>query len=271
MAMAQHSSSSSMEPDADGPWPAPDTSQLITEDGKPVDSVFAEKQMRLLTEALYSGWRPGRRFFAAANVGVFAIAKNPALVPDAFLSLDVEPKPVTGPERRQSYFVWEYGKPPDVVIEIVSDTYGDELSGKLREYERMRVTHYVVFDPLDKTDADEVTSFTLMGGVYVLQPQPSFALLGLRLVIWEGVFEDVLERWLRWADLDGVVIPTGDERAATAETRALTEAARATTEAARATTAEARATTAEARATTAEARAAMLEARLRELGIEPGD
>ncbi|MBX3228145.1 MAG: Uma2 family endonuclease [Labilithrix sp.] len=246
-----------MEPGTDGPWPAPDTSHLITEDGKPVDSVFAEKQMRLLTESLYSGWKPGRRFFAAANVGVFAIAQNPAIVPDAFLSLDVEPKPVTGPERRQSYFVWEYGKPPDVVIEIVSNTDGGELSDKLRDYERMRVTHYVVFDPLGKTGAGEVMSFTLMGGVYVHQPQPRFASIGLSLVVWDGVFEDLRERWLRWADLDGVLIPTGNERAATAEARASTE--------------EARATTAEARATTAEARAAMLEARLRELGVEPGD
>jgi hypothetical protein len=69
----------------------PDVSQLVIEDGAPVDGVFSEKQMRLLTEALYSGWPgpgAGRPFFAAANVGVFATAGDPPMVPDVFLSLD---------------------------------------------------------------------------------------------------------------------------------------------------------------------------------------
>lgn len=76
----------------------PRTDHLITDDGEAVDSYLAAKQMRLLTTPLYAGWRPGRTFIAQANVAVFMVAKNPAIVPDVFVSLDVEMPLLTGPE-----------------------------------------------------------------------------------------------------------------------------------------------------------------------------
>src|SRR5713101_1725541 len=48
----------------------PNLDELITEDDVPVDSIFAEKQQRLLTEPLYSSWPGpgvGRCFLALAN------------------------------------------------------------------------------------------------------------------------------------------------------------------------------------------------------------
>jgi len=44
----------------------PDISHLITEDDEPLDHFFSEKQQRLLVEPLYSFWKPGRPFIAAA-------------------------------------------------------------------------------------------------------------------------------------------------------------------------------------------------------------
>ncbi len=67
----------------------PDISHLVTEDDTPVDSPYSEKQMRLLTSTLYTSWKPQRDFVAMANVGLFAKAENPAVVPDVMLSLDV--------------------------------------------------------------------------------------------------------------------------------------------------------------------------------------
>ena len=70
----------------------PNVQSLITEDETPVN-LPSEKQQRLLTEPLYSSWSgpgAGRPFLAAANVGVFVQARNPAMVPDVFVSLDVE-------------------------------------------------------------------------------------------------------------------------------------------------------------------------------------
>ena len=105
----------------------PDIQSLITEDETPVDNLPSEKQQRLLTEPLYSSWTgpgEGRTFLAAANVGVFVQVRNPAIVPDMFLSLDVEVAEDWWRKEHRSYFVWEFGKPPDLVLEIVSNTEG---------------------------------------------------------------------------------------------------------------------------------------------------
>ena len=91
---------------------APDIACLITEDDTPVDNLLSEKQQRLLTEPLYSAWAgpgAGRLFLAAANVGVFAQARNPAIVPDMFLSLDVQVADNWWEKGHRSYFVWEFG------------------------------------------------------------------------------------------------------------------------------------------------------------------
>ena len=59
---------------APAPPVRPCLDDIVTEDDTPVDSLFAEKQQRLLTEPLYTSWPgpgEGRPFLAAANVGVF--------------------------------------------------------------------------------------------------------------------------------------------------------------------------------------------------------
>ncbi|MBX3227554.1 MAG: Uma2 family endonuclease [Labilithrix sp.] len=230
-----------------------------------MDSFLSEKQMRLLTTPLYAGWRPGTPFVVAANVGVFVAAKNPAIVPDVLVSLDVEMPALTGPERVRSYFVWELGKVPDIVIEIVSDAEGGELSSKLRAYERMRVPHYVVFDPLRKLESQELMTFSLDGALYTERDDARFVSQGLALTRWMGSFEGRRENWLRWTDLDGRLFPTPEE----SEARADDEKARADDEKARADDEKARADDATAEAARAKQRAEELAARLRALGIEP--
>jgi hypothetical protein len=115
------------------PWAeGPDVSAIATEDDQPVDNFPSEKNRRLLTEPLYSSWsgppagEDGKRrpFVAAANVGLFAAVKEPPLVPDVFLSLDVEIREEWWSKENRSYFFWEMGKPPDVVVEIVSNQEG---------------------------------------------------------------------------------------------------------------------------------------------------
>ena len=77
-----------------------DVETLVTEDDTPVDDMPSEKQQRLLTEPLYSSWSgpgAGRTFLAAANVGVFPEPRNPAIVPDVFLSVLLEHKAAPDP------------------------------------------------------------------------------------------------------------------------------------------------------------------------------
>jgi Uma2 family endonuclease len=194
----------------------PDIRDLITEDDEPVDNLFSEKQQRLLTEPLYSAWAgpgDGRPFLAAANVGVFSMLRVPPIVPDMFLSLDVEVAEDWWRKEHRSYFLWEFGKPPDLALEIVSNREGGEDGENKRKYARMRVEHYVIHDPLRQAMAEALTVYRLEGAVYRRQEAARFPALGLGLALWEGVFEGKRDTWLRWTDAEGAVIPTGKELA----------------------------------------------------------
>lgn len=199
-----------------------DIHHLTTEDETPVDNLPSEKQQRLLTEPLYSSWAgpgDGRPFLAAANVGVFAQVRHPPVVPDMFPSLDVEVAQDWWRKEHRSYFLWEFGKPPEVVIEIVSNTEGGEQDEKRRKYARMRVSYYVICDPQQQIMPDVLTVYRLRDTDYERQESTQFPALQLGLILWEGVFEGKHDTWLRWTDAHGVLIPTGKERADQAEQR----------------------------------------------------
>jgi Uma2 family endonuclease len=253
--------------------------ELVTEDDTPVDNLLSEKQQRLLTEPLYSSWSgpsgalqpQGRRpFLVAANVGLFPSLSQPPLVPDVFLSLDVEVPPDWHDKRHRSYFFWEFGKPPEVVIEIVSNRAGNELDSKLRDYARLGITYYIVYDPLQQLRTQALHIYEKQGLQY--QPFPGGTLpgVGLGLVLWEGLYEGKRDTWLRWCDVQGQVIPTGAERAEREAARAEQEAARAEREAARAEREAARAEQEAAARQYAEAELARLRAELARLQQHPG-
>jgi len=194
----------------------PRVENLITEDEKAVDNIFSERQQRLLVEALYSSWQPtaNRPFLALANVGLFYAVRKAPLVPDVMVSLDVSPPAGdVWAKRNRSYFLWEYGKPPEVVIEIVSNQKGSEIDSKRRDYARVGVTHYVVFDPSSQLFANKVRYYELVRGSYVEQIDSWLAAIELGLTLWEGDYEGLHQEWLRWRTRDGKLILTGAERA----------------------------------------------------------
>jgi hypothetical protein len=194
----------------------PDIADLITEDDAPVDNLPSEKQQRLLTEPLYSSWEgpgAGRSFLAAANVGVFSQTHVPAIVPDVFLSLDVAVAEDWWRKAHRSYFIWEFGKPPDLVVEIVSNTVGGENAEKRSKYAWMRIPYYVIYDPQNVVMDEALTVYALNNLQYERQAAAWFPGLGLGLTLWRGVFEGREDTWLRWADAQGAVVPTGRERA----------------------------------------------------------
>jgi len=207
---------------------SPDISHLVIEDDTPVDNIFSETQQRLLCDCLYSSWfRPdGKMFLAAANVGVFYAIGQPPLVPDVFLSLDVQVPQDWREKKNRTYFTWEFGKPPDVVIEIVSNREGNELGTKLRDYARMRVGYYAVFDPLQQLGENLLRVYELQGISYRESPA-WLEQVGLGLTLWEGEYEGKQATWLRWCDQKGNVISTGVERAEQEHQRAEQEHQRA--------------------------------------------
>jgi Uma2 family endonuclease len=207
---------------------APDIKHLITEDDIPVDNLPSENQQRLLTEPLYSSWAgPGGPFLAAANVGIFYLARNPGIVPDVFLSLDVEVAQDWWQKEHRSYFLWEFGKPPELAIEIVSNTEGGEDRDKKKKYAQMRINYYVIYDPQRQVMPEALTVYELHGFEYEKQVSSQFPRLKLGLTLWEGAYEGKETTWLRWTDEKGEIIPTGKELAEQERQRAEQERQRA--------------------------------------------
>ncbi len=94
--------------------------------------------------------------------------------------------------------------------------------------------------------------------------------LGLSLRPWEGAFEKVIERWLRWYEGD-TLLPTGAERATAAEQRATAESQRAAAESQRAEAETQRAEAETQRAEAATQRAERLAALLRAHGLDDAE
>ncbi|MBO0724421.1 MAG: Uma2 family endonuclease [Blastocatellia bacterium] len=196
---------------------------LVTEDDEPVDNMLSGMQMRLLVTPLYDNWTPPsseespgkkRSFLAAANVGIFRSPYEPPIAPDMLLSLDIEPFD-PGLREKRSYFLWEFGKPPDVAVEIVSNTKGHELDEKLRHYARLGISYYVVYDQEHWLMEDTLRVYERsFGRRYRRRDDYNLPEVGLGLILWEGAYEDDQRIWLRWLDSQGKLILTGAERAA---------------------------------------------------------
>lgn len=226
----------------------PDISHIITEDDEPVDNLPSEKYQRLLVEPLYTSPLLRRPFLASANVGIFGGIRQPPIVPDMFLSLDVQVADDWWAQENRSYFIWEFGKPPDVAIEIVSNRRGGETLRKPARYAQLRVTYYAIYDPQHLMQEEDLRVFELTGGRYQQRRDRRLLQVGLRLTVWEGIYEDKFDRWLRWCDDEGNLLLTGAELAAQAQ---------------------AQAAQAQAQAAQERQRVEVLAAKLRELGIDP--
>ena len=217
-----------------------DISHLVIEDDTAVDNFQSEEQQRLLVEPIYSSKALPMPFLAAANVGLFYKLKADPIVPDVLLSVGVQRPDDFSQRQNRSYFVWEFGKVPEVCIEIVSNQEGDELtlSKKSRQkgktiakkelYAQIGVRYYVVFDPLKQIQgADEMDGallrvwsispdgypeLTSPHGIREIGQSVWLNAAGIGLTLWEGQFEEEVTRlWLRWCDRIGRVIPTGAE------------------------------------------------------------
>ncbi|BAY85206.1 hypothetical protein NIES267_47050 [Calothrix parasitica NIES-267] len=233
-----------------------DANKLVTEDDTPVDNFASEKQQRLLAGSLYSSLQ-NQTFIAAANVGIYHIYKQPPIVPDVLLSFDVQVPENWWEKRNRCYFVWEFGKPPEVVIEIVSNKIGDELGDKLKTYEHMRVSYYIVYDPTQQLGEKQLRIYELVGRRFRETSETWLEQVELGLTLWKGEFEGRQDTWLRWCYQDGNILPTGDERAEIAEQQVQVAQQQAENE--------------KQQKEQALSRAEILAQKLREMGINPDD
>ncbi len=230
----------------------PTQDDLPCDDGIPMETQRHKLQMDLLLDPLIPWLSERDDGYVGGNMFVYfsieQLRNQYFRGPDFFAVLGVPKK------ERKSWVVWEEGKGPNVVIELLSESTAarDKNEKKLIYQNQLRVPEYFWFDPFNPEDW---AGFALLHGVYQplrLDEKERFISqeLGLALVRWQGVYKDVEAVWLRWASLSGVLLPTERELAQAAQ---------------------ARANQAEARANQAEAQAEKLAAHLRSLGYNPDD
>ena len=241
-------------PDADFSTRLPTQDDLPCDDGIPMETPRHGFQMTLLIDALQDWLRARGRGFAGGNMFLYysleQIRHRDFMGPDFFVVLDV---PLG---ERKSWVVWEQGRVPDLVVELLSDSTAryDKTGKKALYAQQVHVPEYYWYDPFNP---DDFAGFTLIGTEYQpLSPDAQGRVLSpslqLGLGTWEGVYLGVEATWLRWFTPTGELLPNKDE---IAEQRA--SAARQETSAAR------------QEAALASERAARLAEQLRRLGVDP--
>jgi len=191
----------------------PTQDELPCDDGVPMETQRHKMQMDLLIEALHPWLEERDNGYLGGNMFIYYSAAQLKTQdfkgPDFFAVLDVSKG------ERKSWVVWEEGKTPDVVIELLSDSTanGDKTIKKEIYQSRMRVPEYFWYDPFNSKD---FAGFRLSGTVYqplTLDEQGRYLCQSLQLYLltWKGSYRGVMTTWLRWADLAGNLLPTGEE------------------------------------------------------------
>jgi len=171
-------------------------------DGKPMaETDIHRKLMNHLIEMIEYHFRNRSDVYVSGNLLLYYEPGNPqkSVAPDVFVVFGVEKK------LRRTYLLWEEGKGPDVVIELVSkSTYQHDLSGKKELYAQvLGVKEYYLYDPDRLYLSPSLQGYRLVGEFYrAIQPVanrlPSFVLgleLGERDLELE-LYNPETQRWL---------------------------------------------------------------------------
>jgi Uma2 family endonuclease len=206
----------------------PTQDELPYDDGIPMETPRHAAQMRLLIESLELHWSDRQDFFVGGNMFVYFSlrqARNQDFRgPDFFVVLGVPRK------ERKSWVVWEEGKSLNLVIELISESTATRDKGEKKQIyqDQLRVPEYVWFDPF----TTELAGFTAHNGFYEpIEPDDRGRLtseqLKLTLNLWEGTYQSITARWLRWETPEGILLPTAQEVAEQERQRAEQERQRA--------------------------------------------
>ncbi len=185
---------------------------LPTEDDLPdCDEIPVDNELQLLAPMLLRGilsyiWNERLDWFFGVNLGVYAAVNQPAIGPDALLSLGVD-RVRPNDKLRLSYLVYREGVMPQWVLEVVSKKPGGEYDEKFRQYAELGVLYYTIYNPShyrrDRHEAFEV--YRLENGEYILQTGNPVWMpeIGLGIGHEEGTQDRNRRDWLYWYDENG--------------------------------------------------------------------
>lgn len=127
----------------------PTSAELPCSDDTPVDNEEQNFIPNVLLFLLEYIWEHRDDWYFAVDMGIYhttGLSPRVPVIPDGFLSLGVERRKNGG--SRTSYVMWEeQNNAPILVLEVVSQTYGDEYDQKLEIYRKLGVLYYVVYNP----------------------------------------------------------------------------------------------------------------------------
>jgi Uma2 family endonuclease len=197
---------------------APRSAEIVypTSDGRPIGETDLHRNIMFASIELLKLHYAGQQVYVSGNILLFYQPGNRRrhVSPDVLVVKGLDP------HDRENYLLWEEGRPPDVVIEVTSDSTRDEdLHDKFEIYrDQIRVVEYFLFDPRGDYLEPALQGYRLKARRY----EPVKPVAG-RLPSRElGLHLEVGNRELRFFDpATGRWIPTPDEarKAAEAERR----------------------------------------------------
>ncbi|MCS6815534.1 MAG: Uma2 family endonuclease [Cyanobacteria bacterium] len=199
------------------PLGLPSTDELPCSDDTPVDNEDQNLLPNLLLFVLSSIWQTRMDWYFGVDMAIYHTTGPSPLVPvvpDAFLSLNVERK--KGGKSRRSYATWEEnGIVPIWVLEMVSHKPGGEYEEKMELYAKLGVLYYVIYNPefwrRDGHQPFEVHK--LVDGSYCLQIGEPYWMpeIGLGIGRHRQVFAGMEQELLVWFDAQRHPYPTPDQ------------------------------------------------------------
>lgn len=189
----------------------PTADELPNSDDTPVDNELQEIIPNLLKSILRMLWKGRMDWFFGIDMGIYTHPEQPPIVPDGFLSLNVERS--FDENLRLSYLLWEEEILPILVLEVVSAKPGGEYTTKLDKYAELGVLYYVIYNPKRRRKA-RLEIHKLSQGQYELQNANPLWMPEISLGIGceRAEYDDLMREWLYWYDENGNRYPTPYEQ-----------------------------------------------------------
>ncbi|MEI6442569.1 MAG: Uma2 family endonuclease [Nostocales cyanobacterium ELA583] len=203
----------------------PDHTQLPESDGTFVKNWQEHPQSILLTDSItpiLKKLNPDGQYCIGQDLGIYWRITEPpekgAEAPDWFYVPNVPPS-LNGKTRR-SYVLWQEYISPLVALEFVSGNGAEERDktpwkGKFWIYEQViKPAFYGIYE----VNKASIEVYELIGGKYQLlaaneRGHYPITSMGVELGLWQGEYLAMDLPWLRWWDVQGNLLLTGEERA----------------------------------------------------------
>ncbi len=206
---------------------APLPFELVTDDGVPLESDWHRDQITLLKELVKQLMKERGRsdYFVGGNMFVYYSLEQARQVAEDVAADIVDQRRYRGPDvfyvggvegqrKRRTWTVWNEGyRYPEVIVELLSVSTAtiDRTVKKDLYAGTFRTPEYFYYDP----DKLKLEGFRLAGKSYrPIVPTAQGRLwserLGVELGLWQGVYQESTDTWVRLFHADGRLVPTAD-------------------------------------------------------------